>query len=237
MGSHPALDHARRFADNLTRTVQAVFRDSPAFEARVESTGSRVQLSPFDADGSVGRLPLYIDGENVAHWKLSMFLDLDWSGKYLKVMKSNFSLFAAIDRTPLVRYEFDDSIHTAPVAHWQFHGERGAFSYLLGLAKAAGQNAKPHSLSSLHFPVGGARVRPGVADLLEFMVRECGFDRLGGWEHAIKLDREEYRVIQAKTLVRDLQQEAADVLASEGWTVMPPAESLPTRGSRSTSDW
>ena len=120
--------------------------------------------------------------------------------------------------------EFDDKMHTAPIAHWQFHAERGAFSHLLGYALAAGKKVKPHSLSSLHFPVGGARMRPGVDDLLEFLVKECAFDSVPGWRNAIVESRARYRTIQARTVARDMQVEVADVLRSAGWTVTPPAE-------------
>lgn len=237
MSQHPALDRARNFADDLTQLVQAVFPSSLVFQARVDETEKRVQLSPLTASGGVAALPLFIDGQKVASWKLSMLLDLDRSRKYLKVIKSNFSLSSDVDSTPLVRYEFDDGMRTAPVAHWQFHGERGAFSYLLGLAKAAGREAKPHSLSSVHFPVGGSRLRPGVGDLLQFMVRECGFDTVSGWERAVLADRESYRAIQAKTVVRDMQEEAAEVLQAEGWTVSPPPDYKAKRGTRLTQDW
>lgn len=236
MPDHPALERARSFAADLTATIQAVFPSSPEMQARVESSGARVQISAFDEEGKVGRLPLFIDGNQVAYWKLSMLADLDWRASYLKIMKSIFSLFASVDRPPLVRYEFDDGMRTAPVAHWQIHGERGAFSYLLGLAQAAGKDLKPYSLSSVHFPVGGPRMRPGVDDLLEFMVRECGFDVQPQWERAILVDRRRYRTIQARTIARDMQAQVAEVLRNEGWTVEPPA-TIPEAGSRFLSDW
>lgn len=236
MPEHPALERAQNFAADLTATIQAVFPASPDLQARVEPSGGRVQISTFDQESKVGRLPLFINGKQVAYWKLSMLADLDWQASYLKIMKSNFSLFASIDKPPLVRYEFDDGMRTAPVAHWQFHGERGAFSYLLGVAQAAGRDVKPYSLSSVHFPVGGPRMRPGVDDLLEFMVRECGFDVQPKWQQAVLADRERYRTIQARTIARDMQTEVAEVLRNEGWTVEPP-ETAPELGSRFLSDW
>ncbi|OJX71295.1 MAG: hypothetical protein BGO95_09690 [Micrococcales bacterium 73-13] len=225
------------FASELTTTVQSVLPDSPEFLARVNADATRLQLSPFEADGeTAASMPLFIGGEKVAVWRLTMLLDLDSSGEYLKVTKSNFALSALVDRTPLVRFEFDDAMHTAPAAHWQFHGERGAFSFLLGIAKANHKDVKPHSLASLHFPVGGARMRPGVADLLEFLVRECGFDALEDWEQAIREDRARYRTIQARTIARDMQAEVAAVLKAAGWDVSPPADVVET-GTKFLRGW
>lgn len=222
--SHGALAAAKAFAGEQTDTVQAVLPDSPTFQAMLVAP-PHVLISVFDDEQKIARLPLFISGRHVADWKLTMSVNFDSSGDYLKVMRSNFTLVAALaDKLPLVRYEFDDKMHTAPIAHWQFHAERGAFSHLLGYALAAGKKVKPHSLSSLHFPVGGARMRPGVDDLLEFLVKECAFDSVPGWRNAIVESRARYRTIQARTVARDMQVEVADVLRSAGWTVTPPAE-------------
>lgn len=216
------LAAAKAFAAELTATVQGVLPNSPVFQAMLVAP-PHVQLSVFDVDQKVGRLPLFIGGKHVADWKLTMSVNFDSSGEYLKVIRSGFTLIANTDKLPLVRYEFDDQMHTAPIAHWQFHAERGAFSHLLGFALAAGKNVKPHSLSSLHFPVGGGRMRPGVDDLLEFLVKECAFDTVDGWKSAIVESRARYRTIQARTVARDMQAEVAEVLVGEGWTVTPPA--------------
>lgn len=216
-----AHDTAKAFAAELTKTVRAVLPESPVFQAMLVAP-PHILISVFDGQQNVARLPLFIRGNHVADWKLTMSVNWDHSGSYLKVMRSGFTLLTHSDKLPLVRYEFDDNMHTAPIAHWQFHAERGAFSHLLGFALAAGKNVKPHSLSSLHFPVGGARMRPGVDDLLEFLVKECAFDTVGGWKGAIHESRARYRAIQARTIARDMQSEVADVLRGEGWTVTPP---------------
>ena len=233
--THGALAAAKAFATELTETVQAVLPKTPAFQAML-ITPEHVQISVFDAEKKISRLPLFIRSEHVADWKLSMSVNFDSSGEYLKVMRSGFTLFALADKVPLVRYEFDDGMRTAPIAHWQFHAERGAFSHLLGYALAAGKDVKPHSLSSLHFPVGGARMRPGVDDVLEFLVKECAFDAVGGWKGAITESRRRYRTIQARTIARDMQTEVADVLRSEGWTIMPPNDAK-TPGEKFLSRW
>lgn len=234
--AHGALAAAKKFAAELTTTVQAVLPHSPAFQAMLVGP-PHIQISVFDEKQSVARLPLYIRGEHVADWKLTMSVNFDSSGDYLKVMRSGFTLLARADKLPLVRYEFDDNMHTAPIAHWQFHAERGAFSHLLGFALAAGKSVQPHSLSSLHFPVGGARMRPGVDDILEFLVKECAFDAVGGWKGAILESRRRYRAIQARTVARDMQYEVADVLRGEGWTVTPPAAGVSDPSEKFLARW
>ncbi|WP_448720995.1 hypothetical protein [Microbacterium natoriense] len=234
--THGALSAAKEFAAELTATIQAVLPHSPEFQAMLVAP-PHLLISVFDVEQNVGRLPLYIRGKHVADWKLTMSVNFDSSGDYLKVMRSGFTLLARADKLPLVRYEFDDNMHTAPIAHWQFHAERGAFSHLLGFALAAGKPVKPHSLSSLHFPVGGARMRPGVDDLLEFLVKECAFDSVGGWKGAIHESRARYRAIQARTIARDMQDEVADVLRGEGWTVTPPADGVAEPGQKFLSRW
>jgi len=151
-----AFERAQKFAADLTKTVQGVLPESPAFRA-MASQLPFVQVSVFEGDEArIAKLPLFVSGEHVGDWKLSMSVNLDSSGDYLKVMRSNFSLFADPERIPLVRYEFDDDMRTAPIAHWQFHGERGAFSYLLGCATAAGRG-RPGTRGG---PSASARGRP-----------------------------------------------------------------------------
>lgn len=185
---------------------------------------NHIQISTFDQSGLIAPMPLTINGVHVASWKYTQACNLDSSGQYLKVIRSTFTLTAKVDTNPLVRYEYDDNMRPGtPVAHWQFHAERGAFSHLLGIAKRNGaREVKPHSLSSMHFPVGGGRMRVGLEDLLEFLVRECHFDSRGGFNGALRDSRHGYRLIQAKTLARDAQEEVAESLRAQGWKVTPP---------------
>jgi len=236
VSEHAALAAAQAFAAELTETVQGVLPGSPSFQAMLV-VPPHVQVSVFDPTGKIAKLPLFISGEHVGDWRLSMSVNFDHSGEYLKVIRSAFTLMMAEnDSIPLVRYEFDDLMRTAPIAHWQFHAERGAFSHLLGFARSAGKKVTPYSLSSLHFPVGGARMRPGVDDLLEFLVKECHFDTVETWRTSILASRDRYRRIQARTIARDMQEEVAATLVEAGWKVTPP-ETLPEAGSKFLTRW
>lgn len=115
-------------------------------------------------------------------------------------------------------------MHSAPISHWNLFAERGTFSHLLSRAHSLGRVKNPHQLSKLHFPTGGERFRPSLEDLLQFLIQECGFDARSDWKEALGTHRERWRRLQLRTAVRDLQQDAADVLRENGWSVAPPLD-------------
>lgn len=107
-------------------------------------------------------IPLFVGGERLATLGVQVYLGLDSSGNYLKAWKSKVAVHSTLDRTPLVRQEFDAMMsESAPLAHWHVHADRGALSHILGRAHPVRSDVvrKPHDMSSLHFPVGGERFR------------------------------------------------------------------------------
>jgi hypothetical protein len=175
------------------------------------------------------KIPLYVGQQHVADLLLAIYLTLDRSGEHLKTARSDFRVFSTLDRTPLLRMEYRGDMRVDPVCHWQVHAERGAFTHLLSMANTidARRVRRPHDLSTVHLPVGGERFRPCLEDLIELLIRDCGVDHQPDWESAVQGGRENWRVRQFRSAVRDLQEEAADVLSLEGWTVAPPAGSPP----------
>ncbi len=187
----------------------------------VEKQGQRFMVNTRPA-----WLPLMVKNQCLAELELWIACCADSSGGYLAVQESAFSLRSTLDREPLVRLEYDRSARTAPAAHWQLHAERGAFSHLLAHAEAK----SPHSLSSLHLPVGGARYRPCLEDFLQFLICECGVDRKDDWKGVIENGRQRWRLRQISTLVRDAPAEAARVLKELGYQI-----ELPQQGQRALS--
>ncbi len=191
------------------------------------SHGGRYVVRPDGETAKEQHIPLFVGGDLLATLGVQVYLGLDSSGNYLKAWKSKIAVHSTLDRTPLVRQEFDATMsESAPLAHWHVHADRGALSHLLGRAHAVRSDVvkRPHDMSSLHFPVGGERFGPCVEDVLEFLVREFGVDHNQGWETAVQSGREEWRRKQFRSTVRDLQAEAADVLQRHGWTVKAPDE-------------
>ncbi|OYC95923.1 hypothetical protein [Microbacterium sp. Yaish 1] len=163
-------------------------------------------------------------GEHLANWTFYFFTDVSSEG-FLRVDQMRIALYSVFEPPPIARLEYESSTTGPPVSHWQFHGERGALSFVLARAHQKGKKGSaPMSLSSLHFPTGGRRFRPGVEDFIQFLIDDCGFDRQPAWRRAIEDGREIARRFQVRTIARDYQAEVAQVLRDRGWHVEPPNE-------------
>lgn len=188
-----------------------------------EQVENRYVVKPAGAEIRGKGIPLLHGDEVVAYLGISVSCTVDTVGRYLAVEKSVFTLFWSGDKNPLLRLDYDRNMHTAPCAHWQVHAERGAFSAVLG---RTGTKA-PHSIASLHLPVGGSRMRPGLEDFLEFLIRDCGIDAEVDWLEAICAGRVRWRSRQVGALVRDAPEEAIRVLAELGYEVTLQAGGTP----------
>ncbi|MFT4042856.1 MAG: hypothetical protein QM673_06805 [Gordonia sp. (in: high G+C Gram-positive bacteria)] len=168
-------------------------------------------------------VPLYTgsdepSGQQLARLEVRAWCCLDTSGRYLAIQESRYALVAEVDRTPILRYEYERVSSSKPGAHVQIHAHRGALSHLLSRTGVA----NPHSMESLHLPVGGDRFRPCLEDVVEFLVVECGFYCRPGWAQAVKFGRMNWRRYQLASAVRDCPSEAVNVLERLGYTVIPP---------------
>ncbi|MBL0888145.1 hypothetical protein [Myceligenerans indicum] len=209
---------AGEIGDLLSRTIGA--------EKQIMSVdlGDRFVVRPAGSNAKERRVPLMVGGEHLADLNLSLDQTLDRSSDHLKTVRSDLVVYSALDRTPLIRLEYQADMRKDPVAHWQIHAERGAFSHLLSIANAKDSRRvrRPHDISTVHVPSGGERFRPCLEDLLEMLIRDCGVDYVPGWEQALEEGRMRWRVRQFRSSVRDLQSQAAEVLEQQGWTVVPP---------------
>lgn len=224
MSSPTLRERSQLFAGEVQETLSAILPSEVRIVAVNLAGTDRFWVRPSGDTPKEQRIPLSVGGEHLADLGLQLYLGMDWSGRYLKTLKSSITAWSVLDRTPLVRQEFDADERVPPISHWHFHADRGAFSHLLARAHALNpdQVAKPHDLSSLHFPVGGERFRPCLEDFLQFLVQECGVDACPDWLTAVESGRARWRRRQLRSAVRDLQQDAAEVLRENGWTVTPP---------------
>lgn len=213
-------------SEEFAKEVGDLLRDSLGADVQIVSVrfGDRYAVRPAGDDARQQRIPLTVNGQHLADLSLALYQTLDHSGRHLKTTRSDFGVFSTLDRTPLVRLEYRSDMREDPVCHWQFHAERGAFTHLLSIANSndARRVPTPHDLSKVHLPVGGERFRPGLEDLIEMLIRDCGVDSVDGWREALAAGRERWRRRQFRTAVRDLQDEAASVLKAHGWTIDPP---------------
>jgi hypothetical protein len=232
-GGPSLAERSATFAEEVQESLDGVLPGKRRIVSRRLDGIDRYIVQPEGNSSAQRRIPVYVDGEHLADFSVSLFLDLDRTGRYLKTVRSDIAVHSVLDRTPLVRLEYRADMHTAPIAHWQIHAERGSFSHLLARAHAHRPDLveKPHDLSSLHFPVGGERFRPCLEDVLQFLVLECGVDAHGDWEAAVSKGREAWRRRQLGSAVRDAPDEAARVLMEAGWAVEPPPDG-PEPGKR-----
>ncbi len=226
------------FARELSATVAGTLPLAPGFDAEATVNRDGYFVRPADDRGTAQRVPLHVNGVLLAEFSAQIYLDTDSSGRFLKNVRSDFAAYSVLDKQPLFRLDYRADMHSAPTAHWQFHAERGSLTHLLTLAQAHRPKAvsAPHLLSRLHFPVGGERFRPCIEDLLHFFIEECGVDSVSGWRDVVDEGRERWRRKQLRSAVRDLQAEAAEVLAMEGWTVIAP-ERLAAERPGSLREW
>jgi hypothetical protein len=221
----PSLeDQARQFANELAELLEAVLPDAPPVVA--ELLADRVVVAPADA------VPLSVQGERLASLEVHIRCRLDSRGTWLAIDQSAYKLRLDADSTPLLRLEYVRDAHTAPSAHIQVHAQRGALSHLLS---RSGHPA-PHDMSKLHLPVGGARFRPCLEDLLQLLIVECRVDALEGWMEAVVAGRARWRATQARAVTRDFPREAADVLRQMGYEVISPGNEADGAG-RATDNW
>ena len=222
----PLREQAEQFADELTTTLRGSLPDAP--DAFAETHGDRVVVRP-QRD-----VPLLVKGQELAKLEVTIRCQIDSAGRWLAVESSKFVIAAKLDSTPIFRFEYVRRPVTCPSAHVQIHAHRGALTHLLSRAN----HDKPHDISALHIPVGGARFRPCVEDVIEFAVADCGFDSLKNWREAVNAGRARWRRIQAKAVVRDFPAEAAEVLRDAyGYDVRPPVAGHPESGEKALHDW
>jgi hypothetical protein len=157
----------------------------------------------------------------------------DSTGKHLAVDGSKFWLVSTKDRSPLIRFEYEYDARTTPHSHIHVHAERGTLSHLLTRTR----RDRAHDMSALHLPTGGSRFRPDLEDVVQFLIAECGVDKVAGWKQAVKERRAEWRAIQTRAAVRAMAPVAAEELRVAGYTVIPPEDGEPHLGRKARWAW
>ncbi|WP_424189977.1 hypothetical protein ACOBQX_14380 [Actinokineospora sp. G85] len=201
---------SQKFAENVSQFLSSVFDNIPP--VIVERLDNRIVIRTSKG------VPLKASGTELAKLDISIRCRVDASRLYLAVEKSTMKLTALLDRAPIIRWEYERDAHSKPTAHIHVHAHRGALSHIL--SQCGHEN--PHGMESLHIPVGGARFRPSIEDVVEFLIDDCGLDGKPNWQEAVRRGRADYRTFQAKTVVRDMPEIAAEALKRLGYSVEPP---------------
>lgn len=216
---------ANAFATDLSGLLTEALPKAP--DAQAEASEDRVVIAPAEP------VLLHVKDQPLGRLDLRMRCRLDSRGEWLAVEQSTFGLYANLDRTPVLRFDYVRDAKRSPSAHVQVHAHRGALSHLLSQAG----HAQAHDMSKLHVPVGGARFRPCLEDVVQFLIEECFFDSLPTWTAAVERGRAKWRVTQASAVARDFPEEAAGTLRRLGYVVREPEEGVPERSARAMFTW
>jgi hypothetical protein len=92
-------------------------------------------------------------------------------------------------------------------------------------------------MSALHIPVGGARFRPCIEDVVQSIAEDLRVDMLPTWRAAVEGGRQRWRERQVRATVRDWQSVAVDELRTLGYGVAVPKQGIPDPPERAVRGW
>ncbi len=220
------------FISDVTRAVDCFPAQLWSIEADLADEASERLRAVVDATVDL-RAPRDEPEQTLALFTANYKLCVDSYGDHLAVEHSSFVLKATLDRTPIIRWDYDRDARNKPSSHVQMTAHRGALSHLLSRL----DHATPHSVESLHMPMGGDRFRPCLEDIIEFLIRDCGFQGGPGWRETLRTGRAKWRRIQTRAVVRDCPQEAAGQLVAMGYVITPPSDGHPPERVERLTAW
>lgn len=123
MTEQSALRHqAEKFADELTRTTQAVAPDANPFEALGVNDRLVVRQNPDEG------IALTVKGEVLMFLKANFHCTWDHVNEYLTVEKSGISVYAVKPTgQPIIRYEYEREARSVPASHMHVHAHRDCY--------------------------------------------------------------------------------------------------------------
>lgn len=223
-------DAAHAFAEQLSRTIGAVIpsEHSPRFHATTLAGGDKMAVETADDNG----ITLTAQGAPLLRLAVNYQCGWDGPGRFLAVHASEFHVWSALGESggPLFRYEFIKRPRSGiPTAHLQVHAHRDAVTHAMSnvgtrsaRARRRGKQRGIGRMELLHFPLGGARFRPALEDVLQMLVDEFGIDADDQWQTHLNEGRIEWRQQQLRAAIRDDQRVAAETLVALGYNVDPP---------------
>lgn len=236
-------EQAERFAEQLTGTVRAIAPDCPGFSALVvEGRQPRFVVNQEPDTG----IPLCVEGEPLLTLKVKLVCSMDRFDHHLAVDSSHVHVYAGAEASgePLFRYEFERQVQSdIPTAHIHVHAHRDALAYAMSRTGSASKRGRERQnspafprMSELHFPVGGARFRPCLEDVLDMLVRELGVDCTPEGREALAEGRRIWREAQLGSAVRDNPAHAVKTLRDLGYEIGEPTGDLPEPHLRRLTD-
>lgn len=172
-------------------------------------------------------IPLTVEGHPILRLSYRYRCTCDNPRSLLQVEQSSIQLRPENGSQPIVSYDYVRGARSnTPAAHINVYAsnDEATKAMLACGSKRQGRNRRRDfidkgifpTFSSLHFPVGGDRMRPGLEDVLQMACTEFGIDARDDWLDAVEASREQYRAEQLRALVREYPDIACETLQSEG---------------------
>lgn len=212
----------------------------PAQDLEILPVGRKVSVGPKES-----AIRLYISGKHRLNLVVRYSLSLSTNKRYLAVENSEFKVFPVDDDAnarfgPVIAFDYrrDPTSKEVPSAHLNIDSNNESVLFMLAEAgnsrrirnrreKARKKLVKDPTATSehgserdIHIPVGGARFRPCLEDVLEMLIIEFGVDHSGdNWRETLARGRRKWREHQLAAAVNDNPEGAAHYLRELGFTV------------------
>ncbi|GAB3845859.1 hypothetical protein [Nesterenkonia populi] len=240
-------ERAKEFGQKLLNTIKSAVKcDAEEFDYTVsEAKGQRfgtLRSAPLPSVQLYGK----VEDELVPTFSLELEYRL-FLGEFLTVHESSVKVgLGPSERDePLFRYEYVRNPHgQLPTAHMHVHAHRDEFIHgmLLGTTNRAnrrlkemakkGLRAELPTLSQIHFPLGGRRLRPGLEDILELLITEFAVQPASErWREHLEAGRKDWRETQLRALVDRNEELVLDELRERGYKITSPPKITKTAQS------
>lgn len=220
---------ATEFAQRIETLLQNVLGGrGDGYVAEPEGMSLRGGRTGYRITQRNGRgIPLNSDGETVAGLSFRFQCSCRNENSWLQIDKSVIMITVEPEHMLLFHYDYNrERTSETPGAHINIFGSNDAATRIM-LSCGKGLRSKNRrkkyindgafpTFSTLHFPVGGDRFRPGLEDMLQMAVYEFHIDVTDEWEKPLNYSRAEYRERQLKALVREYPDLAWDALTENG---------------------
>lgn len=222
---------ARVFAGRISDLLNSTICNGARLSAVLRADGDGI-VAPGISKKKVtpSRLAVSASKRRPRVWLGLIFgLSLDAEGRYLMSTRTTMTVQSSDDPDVDAFLSFDyirDPSNEFPAAHIHVADVLANQENLDSLVPPRAESAanRKHTLvPDLHIPVGGRRFRPGLEDLIEFLIREdMAVDPAEDWENSVEVSRSDWYGRQLRAAVRGSPDQAADQLIEMGYSVAAP---------------
>lgn len=208
-------DAVQAFVSETIHLLRATLAGSPDTDADVFDDGCRAIVR--------GSHPVSLRDSESQRLVLRVEYLLRANDAYqVDIERSSFKIEfrAAKKHVPIVRFEYEAHAREKPASHFQFHADSVPLGLLLARARRYDAAAQQQDV---HFPLGGPYFRVQLSDMIDLLIREFGALTVDGWDEALSWYRMKSHEAEVKRVISQNLTVAAEVLGSEGYSVIAPS--------------